>query len=951
MTSPTPNPFGDEPLRALDLEPVEDADHVTAMTSHGSVHAVPRFRLNATVAVFDWAVGGNGVVLFCVRHGYGSGATAIPTAFAAKTLRPDRAFSREARERFRSECLTWLQVSHAPNVLPAEQIFDINGRPFITMPLVLPVPSVGIPATLRELMLRPISLDLALFLASECAVGMASIEARGIDVVHGDLKPENYLMYHVRPHVSDFGSASLHEGRRAGLGTTAYLPPEARRSGRIESKAGDVYAYGAILREILSKVSPAGTAFSEPSSPAQTVARALIDIADRSTADNPRDRFPDFTALVTALDAPALSEYRETSGERDQLVFMASTMRWASELTRAAFPTVDHLESLRELGHVHEVLEATAGIDGLSDVNPDVMLVRARALTDLEEYAEAAALLHCAIAADAKFPESMADALLDELGIVYKRMGDFELAVSTMQQALDASRTWWDTRRTLLNIAGVHVDKREYDSARRVMGQVLAIEPENVTTLFWLARIELWDGNYPRAEQLAERACALAPEDSNAHLLYAEALLRTSRWDLAALECDLALRCGAELERVGRLMFLTGYRDSEVAQTSAYRQLLAQAPAEALVEWEESAKQFYASSLVPVNEDLAVERPADGLGGLFLPEHVLREQQGSIGAQSVTAKPPSRTPAQGWHAVLDGLLASGNLADALLFAQSKLPTFEVDPGSPDHLLCLQHICRISSLLSRPGSATAAGAELVALVREHEQPCEVVCEAVFSYVQALAVAGERRAVIVNATEALVLVSACPDSSHLHEPLLEMSYDALVYVDDGDQARTTIRQLVALRSERYGPDDPRTLRARHNWVMCEVNATDGDASVAADELRQVLRTRRRVLGYDDPATLNSTCRLPDITGMSGNARLATWEAEQAACECARVYGAFSAEAFQAWITYARWLCPTGYPELADKFLADMRESVVGAELAEDVRGEVLQALDSVRAVCRT
>ena len=123
----------------------------------------------------------------------------------------------------------------------------LTGQPFSTLIAAGPVPTSG-------------TIDLA----RQIAAGMTAAYAAGI--VHGDLKPANIFLTadgvvkildfgvatRLHADVSNEGTASLcDDDCQSFLGTPAYMSPE-RADGGHASPAGDVFAFGLILYELLT---------------------------------------------------------------------------------------------------------------------------------------------------------------------------------------------------------------------------------------------------------------------------------------------------------------------------------------------------------------------------------------------------------------------------------------------------------------------------------------------------------------------------------------------------------------------------------------------------------------------------------------------------------------------------------------------------------------------------
>src|SRR5271155_1578725 len=161
--------------------------------------------------------------------------------------------------RFEQEGQAAAALNH-PNILAVHQFGVFEGAPYLVSELL-----DG--STLRQLLqhgLMPVRK--AIDYGVQIAHGLAAAHAKGI--VHRDLKPENLFVTkdgHVK--ILDFGLAKLmhrepdtdvtaatarHETDPGMvMGTAGYMPPEQVRGMAVDHRA-DIFAFGAILYEMLS---------------------------------------------------------------------------------------------------------------------------------------------------------------------------------------------------------------------------------------------------------------------------------------------------------------------------------------------------------------------------------------------------------------------------------------------------------------------------------------------------------------------------------------------------------------------------------------------------------------------------------------------------------------------------------------------------------------------------
>ena len=280
---------------------------------------------------------------------------ALNRVVAMKILRRRHSRSARARHRFLTEAQATAQLEH-PGIIPVHDVGRLpDDRPFFTMKVVRgqtlrsvvqelhgePAPGVPPRWTLRRV------------LGAFRTVCEAMSFAHSAGVVHRDLKPANIMVGDFgEVRILDWGLARVlerpGEGAEAGApegvvldpgedgsreggvaGTPAYMAPEQAR-GELSAVGTptDVYALGAVLYEIISGHRPyqdlpdheviAAVREGPPEPPRARlqVPRVLQRICSHAMARDPRDRYPDASALAREIAAFLDGDRRRSQAAR-----------------------------------------------------------------------------------------------------------------------------------------------------------------------------------------------------------------------------------------------------------------------------------------------------------------------------------------------------------------------------------------------------------------------------------------------------------------------------------------------------------------------------------------------------------------------------------------------------------------------------------------------------------
>lgn len=228
---------------------------------------------------------------------------------AIKTLRPEFALYREARDMLVREARIGAAIRHPHLVEVFDFGTDSRGRPYAVMELVAGAPLQGPLPTFH-------CLDIAVRLTG----AVAAMHAAGY--LHRDVKCDNVLVTDVGgrwlPKLIDFGistpaASAANDGRVSIVGTPRTMSPEQIAQDTVDERS-DLWALGVVLYELLTGRSPFPTGgtirddllaiVSEPFGPLpDNLAHDVRAIVADCLAKEPDDRPPSAAALAHRLRA------------------------------------------------------------------------------------------------------------------------------------------------------------------------------------------------------------------------------------------------------------------------------------------------------------------------------------------------------------------------------------------------------------------------------------------------------------------------------------------------------------------------------------------------------------------------------------------------------------------------------------------------------------------------
>ncbi len=236
------------------------------------------------------------------------------TQVAVKIMRPQVADDPQSVHRFLTEARHMYRLSH-PRILRVLEVSDRKEGPYYVMPYVAGGSLLG-----QYRPGEPMSTERTLSIARQVAEALAHAHAHGL--IHRDIKPGNVLLdKEGNAYLTDFGlvrtvfNDSMVDASASHLeGTAPYMSP-AVAQGEAEDTRCDIYAFGALLYELLTGQPPYTGRTSQlildqvlkgPPQPIRAVSPkaspALVKIAEGCMARELRDRYASMADVVADLD-------------------------------------------------------------------------------------------------------------------------------------------------------------------------------------------------------------------------------------------------------------------------------------------------------------------------------------------------------------------------------------------------------------------------------------------------------------------------------------------------------------------------------------------------------------------------------------------------------------------------------------------------------------------------
>lgn len=284
-----------------DLEGPESREHLLEKDPASLVGTtVGRYRFLRVLGV-----GGMAKVLLAEQRNLGR-------LVAVKLLSQELLHNPKAVDRFMRESLAGAKLSH-PNIVQTYDSGTLGGLLYIAMEYV-----EGEDIGTRIKRLGQLTIQEVLGVAIQVCRGMQFAHDQG--VIHRDLKPSNLMFFPDHPvRILDLGIAKLleetaPEGKKVGIGTLVYMPPEQTSDAAAADHRADIYSLGATIYKMLTGRPPfkkrdlRDTVRSIRKDPLpdprlfnSDIGQGMVDVLRKSMEKSPDDRYSSMSDMQDAL--------------------------------------------------------------------------------------------------------------------------------------------------------------------------------------------------------------------------------------------------------------------------------------------------------------------------------------------------------------------------------------------------------------------------------------------------------------------------------------------------------------------------------------------------------------------------------------------------------------------------------------------------------------------------
>jgi serine/threonine protein kinase len=459
----------------------------------------------------DIKKGGMGSVYIAYNH-------ELYRMYAIKSFQEKFLWNKNITNGFVKEAETWINLGMHTNIVQAEFVQKIHGKPYIFLEY---IDGTDLTRWIGKLDI-PQSLDFAIQVCN----GM-EYAYKKMGIVHRDIKPSNVMITKDRvAKVTDFGLVKVFEDAYSretkegsfqdfslvktgsAIGTPPYMSPEQFMDTKNVETESDIYSFGVMLYEMLTGRLPFYAdsmetymqkhLTEEPRNPGEInteITAELDSIVIQCLQKSPEDRYHDFRELKEVL----IGIYKNITGQSYKL---------SDEIVDEEFSAEDVWtikgNSLHDLGKYEEGITC---FDKALEINPEdakAWINKGVSLHDLGKYEEAITCYDKALEIN---PEE-AKAWTNKGASLYS-LGKYEEAITCYDKALKINpkhELAWNNKGLSLHDLG------KYEEAITCYDKALEINPEYVPTWYNKGNSLKSLGRIEEAITCYEKALEINPE-------------------------------------------------------------------------------------------------------------------------------------------------------------------------------------------------------------------------------------------------------------------------------------------------------------------------------------------------------------------------------------------------------------------------------------------------------